>query len=86
MTGGAVPMSGDGLPEGLMAHIRAFMGPILPAMMAAGVQLPEGQENAMPQIYLDPDVLAVAQQLASSLVEFLLNTHHGVGALALTLQ
>ena len=64
MTGGAVPMSGDGLPEGLMAHIRAFMGPMLPAMMAAGVTLPEGQENAMPQIYLDPDVLAVAQQLA----------------------
>lgn len=63
MTGATMPMP-EGIPQEIMDRLRAFLGPMLPSMAVAGVTLPEGQENAMPEVYLDADVLQVAQSLA----------------------
>jgi hypothetical protein len=47
-----------------MRRLQEMLGPMLPAMRAAGVPMPEASELAMPEVYLDADVLQVASQLS----------------------
>jgi len=47
-----------------LKRIQAMLGPMLPAMRQAGVPVPEASELAMPEVYLDGDVVQVASQLS----------------------
>ncbi len=47
-----------------LKQMREMLGPMLPAMQAAGVPIPEESALAMPQVYLDADVTVVARAVA----------------------
>ena len=51
-------------PDALSRQVAAQLGPLVPAMVAAGVPVPASNESLMPLVYLSDDALVVSQALS----------------------